>query len=202
MINLEEKPEGKASTPRLNDPISESAAALDAYLSGWGAASPFRPDSALPYNGTEPAHPIITSPESRTSTVTPRLATYIVAALLFSVAVREGALAMRRMVFAESTISPRGEPSNLKREGRLPPPAISEDKAAGKPASAPDGRGAAAIATPFSSQSAADNKSQLQAIKPAQPLPAETKPWFETVKAFKQLFVEHRAAQVERWKPQ
>jgi hypothetical protein len=194
-------PEAEAGTPRLDDPVSESAAALNAYLSGSGAFSPPQHGSAILHNGTGPVHPIITPPERHRPAVTASLAGYIVAALLFSIAVREAALAMRRMVFPETTIPQIEEPANLQGGEGVPPPAISEDKAAGKPASAPAGKDADVTAM-VSSPSAGDKDSQSQATGPAQPITAETKPWSETVKAFKQLSVEHRAVQAERWKPQ
>jgi hypothetical protein len=200
MSGLEEKLNGEANTYGLNDPISESAAALNAYLSGNGAASPFQPSSALPFNRTKAAHPIIAPPEHRASNRTASLAIYIVAALLFSIAVREGALVMGRTVFAKTAISQRGEPSALNTGERMPPLAISEYKATGEPASAPAGQGAAVIATSSSSHSANVKEPQSQG-RPARRLQAETKPWSETVKAFKQLFAEERASQAERWKP-
>jgi hypothetical protein len=197
MSSLEEKLEGEANTPPLNDPVSESAAALSAYLSGNGAASPFQHGSDLSHNRTEPAHPIITPPNRHASNETASLAIYIVAALLFSVAVREGALLMGRMVFAGTAISQRVEPSTLKRGERTPPLAMPEYKAAGEPA----GHGAAVIATSSSSRSADDKGSQPRAARPSRPLAAETKPWSETVKAFKQLFAEKRASEAESWRP-
>jgi hypothetical protein len=201
MSGLEDKLNGEASTYGLNDPISESAAALNAYLSGNGAASPFQPGSALPFNRTNPAYPFIAPPEHRASNRTANLAIYIVAAVLFSIAVRQGALIMGRMVFAETAISQGVEPSALKRGERIPPAAVSEHKATGESASVPAGQGAAVIATSFSSHSTNDKESQSQATRPARPLQAETKPWSETVKAFKQLFDEQKASQAEKWRP-
>jgi hypothetical protein len=201
MSNPQKMPMDEANTSHLDDPISESAAALNAYLRGGGGASPLGHDRAAPYNGSKPAEPIIIPPERPSSHVTGSLSTYIIAALLFSMAVREGALIIRRMVFAETTTSQR-EASNFIGRGRVPPPAVPENKAAGKPAAEPAGRSAAVIAPSFSSRSVGDKDSQRLAATPAQSLPPKTKPWSETVEALKQLFTEHRAIQAERWKPQ
>jgi hypothetical protein len=105
------------------------------------------------------------------------------------------------MLFAETAIA-RSEASNLKGGGRVPPPALPEDKAAGKRAAEPAARSAAVTAPPFPSRSADDKESQRLAAPPAQSLPPKTKPWPETVEALKQLFTEHRSIQAERWKPQ
>jgi hypothetical protein len=202
MSNPGKTPEEDAGTSELDDPTIESAAALHAYLSGSGAAPPFQPGIALPYSGTKPMHPIIAPPERRTLNVKGSLASYILAALLFLIAAREGALLVSRRVAGESAASKREEPSNLKRAGRTPPAAAFEDKATGNLGTALADQGAAVVTPSFSSHSAAGKTSQSKALRPAQPIPAEPKPWPETVKALEQLFAQHKASEAEGWKPQ
>jgi hypothetical protein len=202
MSNPEKKPEEDAGTSQLSNSIIESAAALQAYLSGRSAAPPFRPGVALPYNGTESMHPIITPPERPTLNVKGGLASYILAALLFSIAAREGALLISRMVIRESTASKREEPSNLKGARRTPSASAFADKTSGNLGQAQANQGAAVVTPSSSSHSAAGRNSQFKAMRPAQPTPGETKPWPETVKALEQLFAQHRATEAEGWKPQ
>jgi hypothetical protein len=199
MSKPEEKPEEEAATSLLDDSTSESAAALSAYLSGSGSASPFR--SASLDNRTKPARPIIVPPERHVSNERVSLATYLAATLLIVIAVREAVLVVKSVTTAKATISKRGEPTNLKMGGRIPPPALSEDKTPGQLTPASTGRGAAAIASSVSSQSAGYKEAQSRGARPAQPVQAENKPWSETVKAFKKLFTEQSASQADRWKP-